>query len=57
VDVLSLPRRIAAVLRRRRAGDRRRNEQAPVKSEWEKAREIEQLVQSAIATGRELPPS
>ena len=55
--MLSLRRRIAAVLRRRKAGDRRRNEQAPVKSEWEKAREIEQLVQSAIATGRELPPS
>jgi hypothetical protein len=53
--VLSL-RRIAAVLRRRKAGDCRRNAPA-VKSEWEKAREIEQLVQSAIATGRELPPS
>jgi hypothetical protein len=55
--VLSLRRRIAFVLRRRTAGYRRRKGQAPVKSEWEKAREIEQLVQSAIATGRELPPS
>ena len=55
--MLSLRRRIAVVLRRRTAADRRREEQAQAKGEWEKAREIEQLVQSAIATGRELPPS